>query len=181
MNADLLIRPVRVDDVADLEVVRRQPGVIYGTLNIPSERLLDRLRRIENLGPNVHEFVGEVDGRVVATAGLVAFHGRMSHAGEIAHIMVHDEFQGHGFGRRLLEALLDVADNHLGLVRVELVVYADNTAAVRLYERLGFVHEGVKRKYARRQGKLVDVAMMARIRPEEPLQATVSRSIAEAP
>jgi L-phenylalanine/L-methionine N-acetyltransferase len=165
MSDGVLIRPVRVEDVDDLDVVRRQPGVIDGTLNIPSERLLDRRRRLENLGPNVHEFVAEIDGRVVATAGLIAFQGRMSHAGEIAHIMVHDEFQGRGIGRHLMEALLDVADNALGLVRVELLVYSDN-AAIRLYESLGFVQEGVKRKYARRRGQLVDSTLMARIRDE---------------
>jgi L-phenylalanine/L-methionine N-acetyltransferase len=163
----VVIRPVRVEDVADLEAVRRQPGVLAGTLNIPSERRLDRQRRIEGLGPNTHELVAEVDDRVVGTAGLVAFHGRMNHAGEIAHIMVHDEFQGRGIGRQLLEALLDIADNYLGLIRVELLVYPDNEGAVHLYESLGFTHEGVKRKCGRRQGRLVDAVMMARIREEE--------------
>ena len=167
MAGAVVIRSVRVEDVDDLEAVRRQPGVLAGTLNIPSERLLDRRRRIESLGSNVHELIAEVDGRVVGTAGLVTFQGRMSHAGEIAHIMVHDEFQGRGIGRQLMEALLDIADNYLGLVRVELLVYADNHSAVRLYERLGFVHEGVKRKCVRRQGRLVDAVMMARIREED--------------
>ncbi len=164
MAEPVVIRPVRIEDVADLQDVRHQPGVLDGTLNLPSERLLDRQRRIEGLGPNEHELVAEVDGRVVGTAGLVAFQGRMNHAGEIAHIMVHDEFQGRGIGRQLLEALLDIADNYLGLVRVELLVYPDNEGAVRLYESVGFTHEGIKRKCARRQGRLVDAAMMARIR-----------------
>ena len=171
MAEPVVIRPVRVEDVADLEAVRHQPGVLAGTLNIPSERRLDRQLRIEGLGPNTHELVAEVDGRVVGTAGLVAFHGRMNHAGEIAHIMVHDEFQGRGIGRQLLEALLDIADNYLGLVRVELLVYPDNDGAVRLYESLGFAHEGVKRKCARRQGRLVDAVMMARIREQGDIRA----------
>jgi putative acetyltransferase len=166
MTEAVVIRPVRVEDATDLEAVRHQPGVIAGTLNIPSERLLDRQRRIEGLGPNVHEFVAEVDGRVVGTAGLIAFQGRMNHAGEIAHIMVHDEFQGRGIGRQLMEALLDIADNYLGLVRVELLVYPDNEGAIRLYKTLGFAHEGVKRKCGRRQGRLVDALMMARIQEE---------------
>jgi putative acetyltransferase len=162
----VVIRPVRVEDVTDLEAVRHQPGVLAGTLNIPSERLPDRRRRIEGLSPDYHEFVAEVDGRVVGTAGLVAFRGRLSHAGEIAHIMVHDEFAGRGIGRRLMEALLDIADNYLGLVRVELVVYPDNEGAIRLYESLGFQHEGRKRKFARRQSRLIDVLMMARIQED---------------
>ncbi len=164
MAEAVVIRPVRVEDVSDLEAVRHQPGVLDGTLNIPSERLLDRRRQIEDLGPNAHELVAVIDARVVGTAGLIAFQGRMNHAGEIAHIMVHDEFQGRRIGRQLLEALLDIADNYLGLVRVELLVYPGNEGAVRLYESLGFTHEGIKHKCARRQGRLVDAAMMARIR-----------------
>jgi putative acetyltransferase len=49
---------------------------------------------------------------------------------------------------------------------VELLVYPDNEGAVRLYENLGFAREGVKRKYSRRQGRLVDALMMARILEE---------------
>src|SRR3954467_6232717 len=98
MTEAVVIRPVRVEDVSDLETVRHQPGVLDGTLNLPSERLQDLRREIEELGPHDHELVAEIDGRVVATARLVAYEGRMNHAGEIVHIMVHDTFQGRGIG-----------------------------------------------------------------------------------
>jgi putative acetyltransferase len=166
MAGAAMIRPVRAEDVADVEAVRHQPGVLAGTLNIPSERRQDLQHQIEGLGPDDHELVAEIDGRVVGTAALFANHGRMNHVGEIVHIMVHDEFQGRGIGRQLMAAILDIADNYLGLVRVELLVYPDNESAIRLYENLGFAHEGVKRKYSRRQGRLVDAVMMARIREE---------------
>jgi putative acetyltransferase len=166
MAGAVVIRPVRIEDVADLEALRHQPGVLVGTLNIPSERRLDLQRQIEALGANDHELVAEIDGRVVGTAALLAFAGRMNHVGEIVHIMVHDAFQGRGIGRQLMAALLAIADNDLGLVRVELLVYPDNEGAVRLYEHFGFAHEGVKRKVARRQGRLVDAVLMVRIREE---------------
>lgn len=162
----VVIRPVRIEDVPDLEAVRLQPGVRAGTLNIPSERRLDRQRRIEALGPHHHELVAEVEGRVVGTAALVAYEGRLGHGGEIEHIMVHDAYQGRGIGRQLLEALLDIADNDLGLVRVELLVYPDNEGAIRLYETLGFVHEGRKRKFSRRRGQLTDALLMARLQED---------------
>jgi putative acetyltransferase len=162
----VVIRPVRVEDVADIVAVRLQPGVLAGTLNVPSERLLDRQHQIGALDSNDHLLVAEVDGRVIGTAYLVVFQGRLSHCGEIVHLMVHDEFQRRGIGRQLMEALLDIADNYLGLVRVELLVYPDNAGAVHLYEHLGFAREGVKRKFSRRQGHLIDAVMMARIQEE---------------
>jgi len=49
------------------------------------------------------------------------------------------------------------------LVRVELTVFTDNERAIHLYEKFGFVKEGVKRLAAIRNGKYEDVLMMARI------------------
>ena len=84
--------------------------------------------------------------------------------------MVHADYQRRGVGTRLMEALLDIADNWLMLVRVELTVFADNAGAIALYEKLGFVIEGTKRAAAIRNGRYMDEYMMARIRrlPDEP-------------
>jgi putative acetyltransferase len=159
----IVVRPVRLEDAEAIHAIRLQPTVLAGTLGIPSERPADHRRRLENLGPDDHSFVAEIDGRVVGTAGLHVDRGKRRHAGEIG-MMVHDEFQGRGVGRRLLEALLDVADNYLGLVRVELEVMVDNERAIRLYERFGFAHEGRKRKAIRRGDGYVDTLLMARVR-----------------
>ena len=50
------------------------------------------------------------------------------------------------------------------LVRVELTVYADNERAIHLYEKYGFVKEGVKRKAAISCGQYKDEILMARIK-----------------
>jgi putative acetyltransferase len=63
-----------------------------------------------------------------------------------------------------MEALLDLADNTLGLKRVELDVITDNAAAIHLYESLGFEREGIKRCALFRGGVFVDLLMMGRIR-----------------
>ncbi len=54
----------------------------------------------------------------------------------------HDQWQGRGVGRALMEAAVDLADNWLSLTRLELTVFADNAPAIRLYERVGFEVEG---------------------------------------
>jgi putative acetyltransferase len=76
---------------------------------------------------------------------------------------VHDAWQGRGAGRALLAAALDMADRWLGLTRVELTVYADNLRAIGLYERFGFVREGLHRDFALRDGAYVDALAMARL------------------
>jgi putative acetyltransferase len=160
---DLVIRPVRLADAEAINEIRRQPRVLELTLALPSERIEENRRFIEALGPNDHLLVAEVDGRVVGLAGLHVMTRKQRHSATLG-MAVHDQLQGRGIGRRLLAALLDLADNYLGLIRVELEVLADNAPAIRLYESAGFEHEGRKRSAVLRQGQYVDVLVMARLR-----------------
>ena len=110
--------------------------------------------------------LAEVDARVVGNATLVVHRHapRRAHAGELG-IAVHPRWQRRGVGDALLRALVVLADNWLNLRRLELVVFVDNAAARRLYEKLGFEAEGTHREYAYRDGRFVDAVSMARIRP----------------
>lgn len=47
------------------------------------------------------------------------------------------------------------------LARIELEVFASNVAAIALYERLGFVHEGRKRSARILDGRIEDMLCMA--------------------
>lgn len=161
--AELTIRPVRAEDAEAVNRIRRQPGVMEFTMGMPSERIAQNREFIERLGPDDHVLVAEVDGRVVGMAGLHVGRGRQRHAASLG-IMVDEALHGRGIGRALMEALLDLADNHLGLVRVELEVFADNARAIHLYETLGFRTEGRKRKAVLRRGEFIDVLVMGRIR-----------------
>jgi len=163
MDEPIVIRPVRPEDAEALYAIRLQPSVVAGTLALPSERLVDGRARQERHGPDDHLLVAEVGSHVVGIAGLHVGHGKRRHAGEIG-MMVDEAWQGRGVGGRLLAALLELADGHLGLTRVELEVVADNERAVRLYERHGFETEGRKRRAVLRPGGPADLLVMARLR-----------------
>lgn len=163
------IRPICVEDAEGINRLRRAPGAFENTLGLPSERVEYNREFLECLGSNDHQFVAVIpDGaggeELIGTAGISVFgNPRMRHSASLG-IMVLPQYQGQGVGRALMEALLDLADRWLLLVRVELGVYPDNTRAIRLYESLGFQREGVKRKAAIRNGEYVDEVMMARLR-----------------
>jgi putative acetyltransferase len=163
MCSDVVIRPVRPEDAEAIHQLRLLPSSIDNTMAIPSERITDTQRRIESSSPDDHVFVAVVDGQVVGMAGLHVGKSKLRHSGSVG-MMVHDQFQGQGIGRELLEMLLHVADNFLGLTRVELEVYPDNSRAIRLYEGCGFEHEGRKRKAVWRHGEHQDILVMGRVR-----------------
>ena len=72
---------------------------------------------------------------------------------------LHKDYRGRGIGRNLLLAALAKA-KEAGLIRVDLTVYASNTAAIALYHKCGFAEEGrmVKGRYL--DGQFDDVVQM---------------------
>jgi subfamily B ATP-binding cassette protein MsbA len=63
-----------------------------------------------------------------------------------------------------LSALTKLADEELGLIRIELDVSCHNTHAIRLYERHGFVKEGVMKQETYVRGQYRDSFAMGRVR-----------------
>ena len=61
-----------------------------------------------------------------------------------------------GYGTEATRLLLRYAFTTLNLNRVELGVFAFNERAVRVYEKCGFLREGVRREWAFIGGKYVD-------------------------
>jgi RimJ/RimL family protein N-acetyltransferase len=78
--------------------------------------------------------------------------------------------RGRGLGRRLMQAAIEAARER-GMERIQLGVFASNTRAIALYESLGFVREGLKRRAARFEGRYDDDVMMALFLDEPPESA----------
>ena len=83
------------------------------------------------------------------------------HRGTLGMGVVPD-YRGCGIGARLMDQALKQAFA-TGFVRVELSVRADNTRAIRLYEKVGFVREGVLRDAVFVDGEFHDAIAMALI------------------
>jgi RimJ/RimL family protein N-acetyltransferase len=73
------------------------------------------------------------------------------------------EWRGRGIGFRLLDAALDAAFRQ-GFARVELEARTDNTRAIALYDKIGFVREGLLRDSFFVDGKYFDAIAMAIVR-----------------
>ena len=160
---DLMIRAARLEDADGLNDLANLPGFRHGTLRMPYQGVEWVKRRLESFDPNRHFLVALKEDVLVGQGGLFRRQGRESHSGFII-LGVHDDYRRQGVGQALLAALIDIADNWLGLIRLDLTVNVDNEAAIKLYERYGFENEGRQRAAALRDGKLVDAFMMARLR-----------------
>ena len=74
--------------------------------------------------------------------------------------------RGKGHGTDMLRALLAFGFDSLRLERIELDVYDFNADAHRLYQRIGFVDEGVARHRIFREGRHVDLHQMSMLAAE---------------
>ena len=120
--------------------------------------------KLENPPPNMHRLVAVDDetGKVVGMIGLHLQKGRRAHAAGISMMML-DDYQSQGIGSKLMEGVLDLAENWLNLKRIELTVYTDNEPAIHLYKKYGFAIEGTFHNYALREGSYVDAHAMAKV------------------
>lgn len=175
--AGVTLRRSTVADAEALAALMTDEAVYAGVLQMPyptADRWRKRLEAQAADDSSLH-LVAVAEGEVIASAGIGAHAAtlRRRHAGWLG-MSVGAGWQGRGVGTLLMGALLDWADNWIGLLRVELTVYTDNTRAIALYRKVGFVHEGTHRAYALRGGRYVDAHAMARLHPKPPRPPALS-------
>ncbi len=168
---DILIRPLEPDDYPDIAAIYNGPQVIEGSLQLPySSQDLWR-RRTEITEMDYPRLVAAVEGMIVGVVSMEIGENRRRHSG-IIEMAVRDDYQGRGIGAALLGAIIDLAENWLGIMRLEALVFTDNHPAIALYKRFGFIVEGTLRQYAWRNGALADTYALARLASEADAQLT---------
>jgi RimJ/RimL family protein N-acetyltransferase len=101
----------------------------------------------------------------IGAAGLV--HGQPEHRRAMAFLAIGDAaYRGRGYGTDTLRTLCRFGFDTMNLAKVELEVLVDNAAAVRTYERLGFVREVHRRRALWVDGAWRDEYLMGLL-PEE--------------
>ena len=160
------VRTATADHTDGITEIITSSHLLDGTMRVPfqpTDALIDRVAQ-------------RADQRVlVAVAGdlVVGFlllkswpdAPRHSHVAEIDLVATRDDWQGRGVARALLTAAIDLAEQWMGVRRLQLIVFTTNSGAIGLYERLGFEIEGTMRAYGFGRGVDTDAHIMARTRP----------------
>lgn len=88
----------------------------------------------------------EVDGKPVGMCKLQPMKYRNSHIAYLGGVAIDPEWSGKGHGKMMIDAAIGQARSS-GFTRMELTVATTNTRAIRLYESLGFMSEGILKNY----------------------------------
>ncbi len=162
---NLEIRAAEPTDVDGVSAVSRNELAALGTLQSPYTAASTRAEYLRNPPHGRYPLVALYEGTIIGSAGIgpIKPGRRWQHVGYIG-LGVADAYQGLGVGTQLMEALLDIADRWANYPRVDLAVFTDNTNAIALYKRLGFVEDGRMIDHAFRGGGYADSMGMGRLR-----------------
>ena len=129
----------------------------FGWVNPPGRRALESYYRGVLLVPERELLVVRMDGVVVGSAHLVKpprNNEAQAFAAQLMHAFIAPYARGHGLARLLTQRIEEGA-RALGYHVLNLDVRETQTAALRLYESLGYIRWAVHPAYARVGGKTI--------------------------
>ena len=137
------IEKARPSDAGALLAFLKQTGGETDNLSFGSEGLpfsveaeAEYLEQLENSRDAVM-LVAKVDGKIIGSASLNRPPRRMQHRGDFS-VSVAKAYWNRGIGSLLTESVLSFASQNDFMI-LDLQVRSDNTPAIHLYEKYGFV------------------------------------------
>ncbi len=141
-----------------LEALRLNPEAFGSTFEAESVRPLDHFSERVASCPVFGAFRGV---EIVGTAGFWGREGiKDAHKAMLWGMYVQAAARNAGVGRRLAEAVIDYARQHVEILQLNVV--SENEAARRLYASLGFVEYGTERRALKQAGRYYDEVLMAK-------------------
>ncbi len=107
-------------------------------------------------------FIFEAEGQAVGMFKFIKQPYRNHHTAYLGGLGIHPAFSGKGFGQQMMNEILALGKT-MGILRIELTVATINKKAIALYEKNGFVQEGVLRKFTHlvSEDRFMDEVMMS--------------------
>src|SRR4051794_12118587 len=167
------LRPIRAEDadlidriILDDEEIPRLTGAIHSSSEDPPRLQTERLREIYGAWGTAEDrlVLGVVDNVSDELVGEVVLNdwdeGNRSCG---FRALIGTAGRGRGLGTEATRLIVGHGLTTMGLHRISLEVYDFNPRARRVYEKVGFVHEGTGREALLFDGKWIDVHYMAMI------------------
>jgi len=134
--------------------------ITNGEWRSPSEerRYLRSVRRHSHAAVFIAETADGIVGRISLAREA---HPASEHVADLG-LMVAAPYRRRGVGRALMDAA-EAWAREVGVRKLELHVFPHNTAAIALYEGLGYEREGYRRDHYRRSDGFVDAILMAKV------------------
>ncbi|MGV9287642.1 GNAT family N-acetyltransferase [Streptomyces sp. NPDC003719] len=159
-----VLRPFTEADAEPMWEIINDPEVVRFTFPPGSALTPERLRAWYGSRAAPHDrldlaVTDPADGELLGE--VVLYEWDPAHRSCTFRTLVGPRGRGRGIGTEATRLIVGHGFERLGLHRIQLEVYGTNRRALRVYEKAGFVVEGVRREAAWRDGEWVDEVLMA--------------------
>jgi RimJ/RimL family protein N-acetyltransferase len=163
------ISPISESDVPSFRLCLQAVAQERRFLALFEAPALDDMRTFvaENIRNKVPQVIALDGERVVGWCDISpGWHHALKHCGSLGMGLL-PEYRRQGLGTKLLQSCIAQA-RAVSITRVELEARVDNIDALKLYEKLGFIYEGTKKRGMRVDGEYINtLAMALLIQPED--------------
>ena len=165
------IRPWRLSDAADLAKAVSNPkilqnlrdGMPYPYTQEDGRDFISSMLAAE--GNDTFALAVTVDGRAVGSIGAFRQTNIHHRTAELGYYLA-EEYWGKGIMTQAVKLLCDYVFSHTDILRIYAEPFAHNAASRRVLEKAGFSLEGILRRNAVKDGRVVDMAMYSRLRDD---------------
>ena len=153
-----------IEWVHDEETLMNWSGALFNFPLTPSslDWYIEDVNDIKNSEVFIYKAVHIETGHVVGHISLGGI-SKKNKAARISRVLVAPEYQGEGFCRQMVSAVLKIGFEELQLHRICLGVYDFNKAAISCYQKAGMMIEGTNRDCLLFKGKwwsLIEMSML---------------------
>ncbi len=163
----VVLRPLEKEHLARCVKWFNDPDVTYFLGREEPLTMAEEERWFSEYRSKVDEeiYAIEVDGNHIGNVGL---HGidRANRKASLGIVIGEKEYWSRGLGTDAMDTVLRYAFDRLRLHKVNLDVIDYNERAIRVYERFGFVREGVRRDELWKRGRFVNLVRMSLLESE---------------
>lgn len=165
----IYLRPISLADSAFLCQGENDPAVreaLFLALPLPLSQAEEKIRQHINSRDAIVLMIVEKD--TDKSVGQTAFFrlDYVSRAAVFYLAILDPACWSRGYGTEATQLMVDYAFATLNLNRIQLHVCAENTPAIRIYQRVGFIKEGVLRQAMFRNGNYVHFWVMGMLRSD---------------
>lgn len=169
------LRPIRAEDADVIDVIiRTDPevailtGSVHSSSDEPEDMPLEDLRAVYRQWAEADDrlvlaVIDNADGQMVGEVILNEWDKGNRSCG--FRTLIGAAGRGRGLGTEATRLIVEHGLTTMGLHRISLEVYDFNPRARRVYEKVGFVHEGTGREALHFDGEWIDVHYMAILAP----------------
>lgn len=167
---EIIIKEAEVTEAAALVDLLNQIGGESEFMTLDEQGILMNVEQMADFissrqsSANQVCLVAMLGSRAIGVLNVTSdFHERINHIGEI-FVGIRKDYWGHGLGQVLLTEAISWAEDSGIIRRLELTVQKRNERAVHVYEKFGFVLEGIKPRGAKtKAGDFLDVYVMGKL------------------